>query len=151
METRLLQKDDPIPYHLLLLADEEIQAIERYIHQSAIYVIEDAGQIIGVYVLYPIDKHTAEIKAIAVNEHFQNLGIVKFMLRDAESKARDNSFCKLVIGTPAIAQKQLSIYQKAGFELYDIKKDFFITHYTKPIFEDGVRLTDMAMLKKMLI
>ena len=151
METRLLQKGESIPYNLLLLADEEMQAIERYIHQSEIYVIEESDRVIGVYALYPVDKHTAEIKAIAVNERFQNQGIGKFMLKDAEIRARVNGFVELIIGTPSIAQKQLSIYQKAGFDLYDIKKNFFIAHYQEPIFEDGIRLTDMAMLKKVLV
>jgi hypothetical protein len=44
----------------------------------------------------------------------------------------------------------LSIYKKAGFIEFDIRKDFFIQNYAKPIFEDGVQLKDMAVLKKIL-
>jgi N-acetylglutamate synthase-like GNAT family acetyltransferase len=148
VDTRLLRKEEAIPYDLLLLADEEVQAIEKYIHQSDIYVFEQIDKIVGVYVLYPIDEHTAEIKAIALNESFQNLGIGKCMLKDAAIKATAKGFKELVIGTPSVAQKQLAIYQKAGFEQYDIKKDFFITNYSELIFEDGVQLTDMVMLRK---
>ena len=68
---RRLQKEEPIPYNLLLLADEEMQAIKRYIHQSDIYVAEADNQIIGAYVLCPVDEYTAEIKAIAVDEAYQ--------------------------------------------------------------------------------
>jgi hypothetical protein len=37
---RLLEKDKKIPYDLLLLADETIEAINKYIQQSDIYVFE---------------------------------------------------------------------------------------------------------------
>lgn len=148
--TRRLQKEESIPYGLLLLADEEMQAIERYIHQSEIYVVERDDKTIGVYALYSIDEHTAEIKAIAVDEAYQNQGIGKLMLKDAEIRAQEKGFRELIIGTPTIAQKQLAIYKKAGFEWFDVKKDFFITWYSEPIFEDGVQLKDMAMLRKWL-
>ncbi|WP_431198831.1 GNAT family N-acetyltransferase [Mucilaginibacter sp. P25] len=127
-----------------MLADEEMQAIERYIFQSAIYVAETGGIVIAVYALYPIDEHSAEIKAIAVNEAWQNQGIGKLLLKDAETRATEQGFCELIIGTPTIAGKQLAIYKRAGFELFEIKKGFFLTYYSAPIFEDGVRLTDMV-------
>ncbi|QKJ30494.1 GNAT family N-acetyltransferase [Mucilaginibacter mali] len=150
MYTRLLKKHEQLPYNLLLLADEEMQAIERYIHQSAVYVVEQDDLAIGVYALYPVDERVAEIKAIAVAEEFQNRGIGRFLLRDAEEKAREQGYTELIIGTPDIAVKQLAIYEKAGFERYEIKKNFFIDYYTAPIFEDGVQLSDMAMLRKLL-
>lgn len=147
---RLLKKQEPIPYHLLLLADEEMQAIERYIHQSDIYVVEKNNRTIAVYALYQMDEHTAEIKAIAVDEAYQNRGIGKLMLRDAEVKAQEKGCRELIIGTPTIAKKQLAIYQKAGFEWFDVKKNFFITWYSEPIFEEGVQLKDMAMMRKVI-
>jgi len=150
MKTRKLDRSEPIPYDLLLLADEEQAAIDRYIHQSDIYVVENNNEVTGVYALFPVDKETAEIKAIAVSESHQNRGIGKFMLRDAELRAGARGYIKLIIGTPSIAQKQLSIYQKAGFTLYETKKDFFIEYYSKPIYEDGVQLRDMSMLMKSL-
>lgn len=147
---RLLEKEESVPYQLLLLADEEMQAIQRYIHQSDIYVVEVSGKLIGVCVLYPVDEFTLEIKAIAVAEADQNQGIGKQMLKSAEVIAKDKGYNELIIGTPATAHKQLAIYRKAGFELFDVKKNFFIEYYAQPIFEDGVQLKDMAMLKKQL-
>jgi N-acetylglutamate synthase-like GNAT family acetyltransferase len=149
-QTRLLQKDEPIPYKLLMLADEEMQAIERYIHQSDVYVVENNNEVIGVYVIYPVDSYTAEIKAIAVDEAWQNHGIGKSMIRDAETRSREKGLKEILIGTPTIASKQIQIYQKAGFELFDVRKNFFLTFYMNPIFEDGVQIRDMAMLKKKL-
>ena len=147
---RQLRTTEPIPYSLLLLADEEMQAIERYIHASAIYIAEMEDKAIGVYALYPLNERQAEIKAIAVDDDYQNRGIGKQLLQHAATVARKAGFKELLIGTPTIALKQLSIYQKAGFTWFDTKKDFFVTSYTQLIYEDGVQLRDMAMLKKIL-
>ncbi|MEP6950323.1 MAG: GNAT family N-acetyltransferase [Ginsengibacter sp.] len=146
-----MKTGEPIPYDLLLLADEELQAIDRYIHQSDIYVVEMGNNIIGVCVLYPIDENTIEIKAIAVDEAYQNQGIGKRMLKDTAVKARKKGCRELIIGTPTTAEKQLAIYQKAGFEWFDVRKDFFISHYSAPIFENGVQLKDMAIMRKQLL
>jgi aminoglycoside 6'-N-acetyltransferase I len=103
-----------------------------------------------VYVLYPVNRQTAEIKAIAVSESHQNQGIGKFMLKDAEIKAREKGFRRLLIGTPATAIKQLAIYQKAGFVPFDILVDFYTLNYSRPIVEDGVQLKDRAILEMMI-
>jgi ribosomal protein S18 acetylase RimI-like enzyme len=147
---RALKKDEPIPYKLLLLADEEIQAINRYIYQSEIYVVESENEIVGVCVLYLENKKTVEIKAIAVAEFYQNRGIGKYMLGEAATIAKDKGFQEMIIGTPNTAQKQIAIYEKAGFEKYGIRKDFFLNNYEEPIFEDGEQLIDMVMLRKRL-
>lgn len=146
--TRKLLASEPLPWDLLLLADEEVQAVERYVYQSDVYVVEIDGRIVGTYVLFPIDEHTGEVKAIAVDEEFQNRGIGKLMLKDADVMAEQKGFDELIIGTPTIARKQLSIYRKAGYEMYTVKKNFYLENYTHPIFEDGVRIIDMQMLKK---
>ena len=55
---RLLEKDKKIPYDLLLLADETIEAINKYIHQSDIYVLDRDNIIIAVFVLLTICSDT---------------------------------------------------------------------------------------------
>lgn len=146
--TRKLRNDERIPYELLLLADETIAAIDKYIHHSEVYILEQDGQMIAVYALYPLNKNEAEIKNIAVSEDHQGQGVGQFLLKDAEIKAKEKGFQKLIIGTPDVAVKQLAIYKKAGFEAYAIKKDFFVINYTEPIIENGIRLRDMMMLRK---
>ena len=69
--TRLLGKDEPIPYNLLLLADEFVEVIDKYIFDSEIYIYQEADKIIALYVLYRIDNVEAEIKNIAVNAEYQ--------------------------------------------------------------------------------
>jgi len=145
--TELLQKDKEIPYDLLLLADESIGAIQKYIHQSDIYVYRHDGKIIGTYVMQAVDDHTIEIKNIAVDQSFQGHGIGRKLLGDAIDRAKEKGFKRIIIGTGNASIKQLYLYQKVGFEIYDIKRGFFLDNYPEPIFENGIQLKHMVMLE----
>ncbi|MEJ5962437.1 GNAT family N-acetyltransferase [Pedobacter immunditicola] len=147
---RQLRKDEKIPYNLLLLADETIEAIEKYIFNSELFVIEEEDEVIAAYALYVFNQEEIEIKNIAVSQAHQGQGIGKLLLHDATNRARKQGFKTLLIGTPDSAVKQLKIYQNAGFEMFDVKKGFFIENYPEPIFENGVQLEDMVMLRKFL-
>lgn len=147
---RLLQPHEEIPYDLLLLAEETIEAIDKHLKNAEIYILEYENRIIAVYVLQIIDKYTLEIKYIAVDARYQGRGIGKFLLEDAASKAHAREFSSILIGTGDVAVMQLNLYQKAGFVVYDKKENFFINNYPEPIYENGVQLKDMIMLRKEL-
>ena len=103
---RLLEKDKQIPYDLLLLADEAIEAINKYIHQSDIYVLDRNNTIIAVVVFQTICSDTAEIKNIAVDTAFQGQGIGQRLLKDAINLAIEKGFKKIIIGTGDAGIKQ---------------------------------------------
>ena len=145
---RKLRKDEKIPYDLLLLADETLEAIDRYTFGSDIYVLEQENKIIATYVLQSINKNEIEIKNIAVVTDCQGQGIGKLLLRDAACRAKRKGFKTIIVGTGDAAFKQLYLYQREGFEVFDIKKNFFIDNYPEPIFENGIQLKNMIMLKK---
>lgn len=147
---RLLQQSEPLPYELLLLADETKEAIHKYIHKSEVYVLEKERKIIAVYVLQHIDQKSAEIKNIAVEEGLQGKGIGKSLLRDATRRAKERGYHYLLIGTANGAIKQLYLYQKEGFEMMEIRKNFFVDNYPDPIYENGILCKHMIMLQKEL-
>jgi aminoglycoside 6'-N-acetyltransferase I len=148
--TRKLRQEESIPYGLLLLAEETKEAIDKYINDSEIYVLENENDIIAIYVLKPINKKVYEIKYIAVDENFQGKGIGKFLLKDATKRAQKSGFKTIIIGTGDAAIKQLYLYQKEGFRIYDICYNFFIDNYPEPIYENGILCKHMVMLKKEL-
>jgi len=145
---RQLSKDEKIPYDLLLLADETIEAINKYIFDSDIFILEQENRIIAVYVFQAINKNEIEIKNIAVIIDCQGQGIGKLLLNDAARRARERGFKTIIIGTGDAATKQLYLYQKEGFEVFDIKENFFIDNYPEPVYENGIQLKHMIMLKK---
>lgn len=145
---RQIRKDEAIPYDLLLLADETVEAINTYIHQSDIYLLDRNNTIIAVCALQTIDADTIEIKNIAVNTAFQGQGIGQEMLKEVIHLAKEKGFKRILIGTGDAGIKQLYIYQKVGFEIFEIKNRYFLDHYPEPIFENGIQLKHMVVLKK---
>ncbi|MEO8405411.1 MAG: GNAT family N-acetyltransferase [Chitinophagaceae bacterium] len=150
IEIRKLGGYEIIPYELLLLADPDQQVIDKYIDDSEIYVTELENKIIGVYVLYSPDQHTVEIKNIAVEEKYQGRGIGKMMIDDAMQVSKNKNYTTLLVGTGNSSISQLAFYQKQGFEIFDIKKNFFVDNYSEPIIEDGIACKHMIMLTKKL-
>ncbi len=148
--TRKLTKGEAIPYDLLLLADETVEIIDRYAREGQIYGLEANGQLIAVYVLQVIDSERIEIKNIAVAGNYQGQGIGKFLLGEATRRAKEQGYHTILIGTANGAIKQLYLYQKEGFEITSIKKNFFVDNYPAPIFENGILCKHMIMLEKQI-
>ncbi len=147
---RQLRKNEETPFGLLLLADETVEAINKYISDSEIYVFEKDEKIIALYVLKVLDNERIEIKNIAVEDSFQGKGIGSLLLRDASERATKRGFKFLFIGTGDASIKQLYLYQKEGFEMSKIIKNFFIDNYPAPIYENGLQLKHMIVLQKSL-
>lgn len=148
--SRKLNQGNKIPYDLLLLADETIEAINKYIFDSDLYIVEQEDKVIGISVLYALNQEEIEIKNIAVDSAFQGQGIGRFLLHDAIIKGRAMKYKTVIIGTADTAVKQLRLYREVGFEKFEIKKGFFINNYPAPIIEDGIQLKDMVMLRKVI-
>lgn len=139
-----------VPYHLLLLADPEKAAIDKYISDSLVFLAYYDGKIIGVFVLFHIDENTIELKNIAVDENMHRQGIGRFLLNYACRFAKENNYKRFIIGTGNSSINELYFYQKMGFEIFDIKKNFFLENYTAPIIENGIQDKHMLMLEKYL-
>ena len=147
---RQIDKGEKIPYDLLLLADETIESINKYIFDSEIYILEENLRTIAVYALQRLNADEVEVKNIAVAKDYQNKGIGKLLLQDAVERAKSRGFKRVIIGTGDAATKLLVFYQRQGFMVFGVKKDFFIDNFKAPIYEEGVQLKDMVMLKKEL-
>ncbi|MBC9929868.1 GNAT family N-acetyltransferase [Chitinophaga qingshengii] len=147
---QLLEKHDALPYDLLLLADPSREMIDAYVPHSFVYVALMQEIRIGVYVLTPLGEKKAEVKNIAIHETWQGRGLGKQLLTDAAAKARELGFEKLVIGTGNSSVAQLYLYQRSGFEITEIRKNFFLQHYPEPIYENGIPCKHMIMLEKQL-
>ena len=149
-EIRQLGISENIPYQLLLLADETKEAIDKYIFESEIFIIENNGEIIALYALKAINSEQIEIKNIAVKADFQGRGIGSFLLENAFERAKKSGFQSLLIGTGDASLRQLALYQRQGFKKYDVVKNFFIDNYPEVIYENGLQLKDMIILKKQI-
>ncbi|MDR2918192.1 MAG: GNAT family N-acetyltransferase [Tannerella sp.] len=145
---RQLKQTEGIPYDLLLLADETKESIDKYIYASDIYIAESEGEKVAVYALYRVSDEEIEIKNIAVVPHLQNQGIGRWLLKDAEYKAKADGYHYLLIATADAGIRQLQLYQRCDFEMYEIRKNFFAENFSEPIYENGIQLKHMVVLRK---
>ncbi|SFF39124.1 GNAT family N-acetyltransferase [Sunxiuqinia elliptica] len=150
MKVRKLTRGEEIPYNLLLLGDETVEAINRYIAKSTLFVCEEAGELIAVSALFPIDARVVELKNIAVVPAFQGKGIGSLLLEHVQEEMKLAGYEEMLVGTPDVAIKQLTFYRKLGFKNDHIRKNFFLDNYPEPIIEDGIQLKDMQVMKKRL-
>lgn len=133
---------------MLLMADPEEQMIEKYLDEGEMFILKEHGEVKTVCVIMLLKNRKCELKNIATREEDQGKGYGKNMilfLCEHYSAQCDTMY----VGT-GNCQKTLDFYKKCGFVNSHIIVDFFVKNYKKPIYEDGIMLTDMIYLKKQL-
>ena len=150
METRLMKKNEQAPMELLLTADPSETLVKDYLNKGHCYTAEIDNQTVGVFVLLEITSDTIELINIAVDEKHQGKGIGKTLVKDAIQKAQEMSFKTIEVGTGNSSIGQLALYQKCGFRIISVDKNFFIRNYKEEIFENGIQCMDMVRLSQEL-
>ncbi len=135
---------------LLLLADPSRQIVENYLKRGNCFVALEEEQIIGVYVLLRTRPETIELVNLAVAENHQGKGIGKQLVLHAIAEASRLDCKTIEVGTGNASIDQLALYQKCGFRITGIDKDFFLRHYPEKIFENGIQVVDMIRLAQEL-
>ncbi|NMA83440.1 MAG: GNAT family N-acetyltransferase [Epulopiscium sp.] len=147
MEIRKLGNDKEIPYDLLFLADPSMKIISDYIYRGDCYAAYISNNIVGAYVVVRTRPLTLELVNIAVKEAYQGKGIGKKLILNAIDIARGDNIKALEIGTGNSSINQLALYQKCGFRIVGIDRDFFKKHYKEKIMENGIECIDMIRLR----
>ena len=128
-----------------------------------------SGEMVGVLVLAPEIQEPAglqkgldptesvdrppglEITHIAVAPHHQGQGFARSMIQFAKDSARTQGYSSIVIRTANSSIGPLALYQKSGFRMESIVKDYFVNHYPtedgKPMLEDGIPVLDQVCLR----
>ena len=150
MNFQRLEPTAPIPYHLLLDADPSKDLVDAYLPKSDVFVAVKDENTVGVIVLLPVTSETVEIKNIAVLPELQGQGIGRYLITHAVALATENKYRKIIIGTANSSIGQLALYQTCGFQLTEVKWNFFIDNYPEPIFENNIQARHMLMLSKTL-
>ncbi|WP_373836154.1 GNAT family N-acetyltransferase [Jeotgalibaca arthritidis] len=150
MNIRLLSDKEKPPMDLLLLADPSPKMVEEYLKEGESYIAGSENQLIGIYVLLPTRPETVEIVNVAVAEKYQSRGIGKLLVKDAIEKAKIKGFKTIEVGTGNSSIGQLALYQKSGFRITGVDKDFFIRNYEEEIYENGIQCQDMLRLAQEL-
>ena len=148
MEIRKLLANEEPPMELLLSADPSALLVEDYLKRGECWVGIMDNEIIAAYVLLPTRPETVEIVNVAVDEIRQGQGFGKQMVLHAIKIAKQLGYKTIEIGTGNSGVSQLALYQKCGFRMTGIDRDFFIRHYPEAIYENGIQVVDMVRLSQ---
>lgn len=143
---RKTHQDEALPMELLLLADPSEKQIRSYIVSGHCYLAEFEGECRGVYVLHEKTPQTVELMNVAVAESWQGKGLGKQLILHAIETSRELGYESLHVATGNSSIGQLALYQKCGFRIVGIERDYFTTNYPDPIFENGIQCRDQVRL-----
>ncbi|KAB8143895.1 GNAT family N-acetyltransferase [Chloroflexia bacterium SDU3-3] len=135
---------------LLMLAEPSEWALRWGLaHLSdAVYAAEDAGALVGaVSVQWRSDP--CEIEELGVAPERQGQGIGRAMVAWVAGEARRRGKTAILVGTPNSSIGNLAFYQRIGFRMDHIRRDYF-RYYNPPRVENGIPMRDMVMFRQEL-
>jgi len=140
---------EELPMGLLLLADPSEQRIRRYLIGAHAFVgVNDAAPV-SVLVMRWRNADEAEIMNVAVALEHQRTGIGRAMMEFAVECAKVRGATTVSVGTGNSSLGELRFYQRLGFRITGVSRDYF-GDYDPPIFEEGIHCLDMIHLSRAL-
>ena len=117
-------RDELIP--LLLLADDSEAQVRSYYQQGELFAVRgDDGIVIGITLAIPTAGGGVEVKAVAVAPALHGRGVGQRMMKMVLTELRAAGVRQVTVGTSSSGIGQLAFYQKVGFRLWKIERDFF--------------------------
>lgn len=132
---------------LLLLADEDVKMIEKYLYRGELFALYDDG-LKSVCVVSRENDDVCEMKNIATYEKWNGKGYGSKLLEHIFSHYR-GKYAAMLVGTGDIPWI-LQFYQKNGFKISHRIPNFFTDNYEHPMFDNDIQLVDMVYLCKCL-
>ena len=109
---------------LIRLAEDSESQLEAAIDDGTMYAVDDSGVVL---VLDHVDHENGqrELRYVAVAEAHQRKGIGKAMLADVAEAERRRGTRRLLVGTANADTGNLDFYQRCGYRLLSIERDYF--------------------------
>lgn len=133
---------------LLLLADEQMDMVERYLHRGTMFALCDPD-VKAICVVTVEGEGIFEIKNLATRPEEQRKGYGRSLVHYVVHYCKNLKGSTLLVGTGE-TPSTLGFYEKCGFVRSHRVKNFFVDNYDHVIIEDGKQLVDMVYLKMSL-
>ena len=104
------------------------------------------GQLIGAAVVRWEENQPGEIIYIAVAETLRGHGYGKQIIQALQHELRKRRGQSLLVGTANSSLENIAFYQKCGFRMFEIRRDYF-AYIQPPIVEHGIPLRDMLVFR----
>ena len=145
--TKIDDRDKINFIELLLLADEDVRMIEKYLHRGELFALYDDG-LKSVCVVTQESDDVCELKNIATYEKRHGKGYGSKLINHVFSHYK-GKYKEMLVGTGDIPWI-IQFYRNNGFTISHRIQNFFTDNYDHPMFEDGIQLVDMVYLSKNL-
>jgi ribosomal protein S18 acetylase RimI-like enzyme len=138
-------REEHVP--LLLLADEAEDHVRAHLDEGELFTFVDGEDTTGAVQAVPRGDHV-ELTLVAVTETHQGRGIGKAMLAAVLDRLRELGHGRVVVGTSNAGVGEIAYYQKVGFRLARIERDYFneARGYDGTASENGIVHRDMVWL-----
>ncbi len=148
MEIVKISDGDKTKYmDLLLIADEQVSMIEKYLYRGEMFALID-DDLKALCVVTEEGLGVYEIKNIVTVPKYQRQGYGQKLIAFIADHYKESG-SELYVGT-GDSPMTLNFYEKCGFARSHVVKNFFVDNYDHPMFEDGKQLVDMIYLKRKL-
>ena len=128
-------------------ADEDEQRVRSTLADEAYtsYTAFAGEHLVGA-VTVRWQEHESEIEYIAVVPTQRGGGYGKAIMAAVLEEARRRNIRSLLVGTGNSSPYHIAFYQKCGFRMDHVRKDFF-RYIQPPVFENGILLQDMLVFR----
>jgi ribosomal protein S18 acetylase RimI-like enzyme len=107
--------------------EDEINGIVR---GDRVFLAKKKGKTLGFISLRVMRENISlEISGLAVEQRERRRGLASLLLKRAEKFARDNKFQKLTVVTGNDNIPALTLYQKRGFKITEVRLGTMIAHH----------------------
>ncbi|HEX5097590.1 MAG TPA: GNAT family N-acetyltransferase [Acidimicrobiia bacterium] len=141
------------PWRALLELADEPEPLARYLDDGILYgTTDDDGRPLAAVLVILEDNTTAELRAVAVAEHAQGRGIGTWLINAVHDALRGRGITTVRVGTSSLATRELIFYQRLGFRLSHIDRDYFnaARGYPPGLSYEGIPLRDMVWMDQTL-
>jgi ribosomal protein S18 acetylase RimI-like enzyme len=135
------------------LADDSATELASYYQTGDLYALQEpTGETWGVTLALHRGADVAELKAVAVVPDMQGVGFGQDMIARVLSALRANGTRRVIVGTASSSIGAIAFYQKTGFRLWTIERDFFNEDrgYPAGLTENGILIRDMVWMDQAL-
>jgi ribosomal protein S18 acetylase RimI-like enzyme len=148
MTVELIESHDlEVLIPLLHDAEEGDDRIVRAIEDPgcAAYLALDGAEPVGAAVVRWAQDES-ELLYIAVRAQVRGRGYGKSMVRGVLEEARRRGVRAVLVGTANTGLDNIMFYQKCGFRMDAVRKDFF-DYFPEPLYDNGIQMRDMLVLR----
>lgn len=128
-------------------ADEDVNRIRGLVSDGAHhpYLASLGDTIIGA-VLMRWEPDESEIIYIAIDTAQRGQGYGKAVMAALIQEAQQRGVRSVLVGTSNASLNQIAFYQKCGFRLDSVRRDYF-DYLSSPAYENGIPIRDMLVLR----